>query len=111
MDLTAQALVKVLAVRWEVETYFEYAKDVLGSDHYQVMTSQAILRFWTLMACLFCFLEKQRAAAEEPTLTCGDIRRRLQQEHQRNLLQGLAVSFQEGQSVEHVCAQLALSTC
>jgi hypothetical protein len=108
MDLTAQGLVNVLAVRWEVETYFEYAKDLLGSDHYQVMTLQAILRFWTLTACLFCFLEEQRAAAEEPTLTCGDIRRHLQQEHQRNLLQWLATSFQEGQSVEQVCAQLAL---
>lgn len=108
MDLTAQGLVNVLAVRWEVETYFEYAKDLLGSDHYQVMTLQAILRFWTLTACLFCFLEEQRAAAEKPTLTCGDIRRHLQQEHQRNLLQWLATSFQEGQSVEQVCAQLAL---
>lgn len=108
MDLTAQGLVNVLAVRWEVETYFEYAKDLLGSDHYQVMTPQAILRFWTLTACLFCFLEEQRAAAEEPMLTCGDIRRHLQQEHQRNLLQWLAASFQEGQSVEQVCAQLAL---
>jgi hypothetical protein len=77
MDLTAQALVDVLAVRWEVESYFEYVKDLLGSDHYQVMTRQAILRFWALMACLFCFLEEQRAAAQEATLTCGDVRRQL----------------------------------
>ena len=108
MELTAQALVDILAVRWEVETYFEYGKDLLGSDHYQVMTRQAILRFWALIACLFCFLEAQRAAAQEATLTCGDVRRRLQQEHQRNLLQWLAEALQEGRSVDQICSQLTI---
>jgi len=108
MELTAQALVDILAVRWEVETCFEYGKDLLGSDHYQVMTRQAILRFWTLTACLFCFLEAQRAAAQEATLTCGDVRRRLQQEHQRNLLQWLAEALQEGRSVDQICSQLTI---
>ena len=108
MDLTAQALVDVLAVRWEVETYFEYAKDLLGSDHYQVMTRQAILRLWALMACLFSFLEEQRAAAQEPRLTCGDVRRQLQQEHQRNLLQWLVDALQAGHSVDRICARLAI---
>lgn len=108
LDLTAQALVDILAVRWEVETYFEYAKDLLGSDHYQVMKRQAILRFWTLTACLYCFLEEQRAAAQEDPLTCGDVRRRLQQEHQRNLLQWLADALQEGHSVDQICSRLTI---
>lgn len=108
MSLTAQALVDILAVRWEVETYFEYAKDLLGSDHYQVMTRQAILRFWTLTACLFCFLDEQRAAAQGGTLTCGDVRRQLQQEHQRNLLQWLADALHEGHSVDQICSRLAI---
>ena len=108
MDLTAQALVEVLAVRWEVETYFEYAKDLLGSDHYQMMTRQAILRFWTLAACMFSFLDEQRAAARAPALTCGDVRRNLQQQHQRNLLEWFAVNLQEGRSVDQICSQLAL---
>jgi len=50
MDLDAQALVDVLAKRWEIETFFENDKDLLGSDHYQVMTANAIMRFWTLTA-------------------------------------------------------------
>jgi len=86
MDLTAQAVVEVLAVRWEVETYFEYAKDLLGSDHYQMMTRQAVLRFWTLAACRSSFLDEQSAAARDPVLTCGDVRRNPQQQHLRNLL-------------------------
>ena len=52
MDLDAQEMVGLLAVRWEVEIFFEYEKDLLGSDHYQMMTRQGVLRFWTLTACL-----------------------------------------------------------
>ena len=52
LDQDLQTLVDSLAVRWEIEVFFEYAKDLLGSDHYQLMTAQAIIRFWTLIACL-----------------------------------------------------------
>jgi len=65
LDLDAQALVDVLAIRWEIETFFEYEKDLPGSDHYQMMSAQGILRFWTLIACLMVFLEEQRALTPE----------------------------------------------
>jgi hypothetical protein len=110
MDLDAQALVEVLTIRWEIETFFENDKDLLGSDHYQVMTANAILRFWTLTACLLCFLEEQRAVASEPGLTCGDVRRRIQEEHRCNLLHWLLAQFQAGRTVEDVSLQLALSS-
>jgi SRSO17 transposase len=45
LELEVQALVDILAVRWHIETFFEYDKDLLGSDHYQLMSAQAILRF------------------------------------------------------------------
>jgi hypothetical protein len=108
LDLEAQALVDILAVRWEVETFFEYEKDLLGSDHYQVMTRQAVLRFWTLTACLLCFFEEQRAMGEDPKATCGDVRREIQQDHRRNLLGWLETRFRDGLSVEQICSQLAL---
>jgi hypothetical protein len=105
LDLDAQALVNILATRWEVEIFFEYAKDLLGSDHYQVMTSKAILRFWTLIACLMCFFEEQRGASQE---TCGDIRRMMQQDHQMNMLHWLEIQFKAGSSVEQIRLQLAI---
>jgi hypothetical protein len=108
MALDAQSLVDILAIRWEVETFFEYEKDLLGSDHYQVMSSQAVLRFWTLTACLLCFLEEQRANGKDPTLTCGDVRRRIQHDHRRNLLDWLETRFRIGLSVDQICSQLAL---
>jgi hypothetical protein len=108
MHLDAQGMVDILAIRWEVETFFEYEKDLLGSDHYQVMTRQGVLRFWTLTACLQCFLEELRSQEAGSALTCGDVRRMLQQEHRRNLLCWLEARFREGQSVDLICSQLAL---
>jgi hypothetical protein len=105
LDVEAQALVDILAIRWQVETFFEYDKDLLGSDHYQVMSRQAVLRFWTLTACLLYFLEMQRTTT---ALTCGDVRRHIQQVHRRNLLTWLAAHFQNGLSVEQIALQLAL---
>ncbi len=103
--LTAQALINILAIRWEVETFFEYDKDLLGSDHYQLMSAQGVLRFWTLTACMMAFLEERRAASP---LTCGDIRRAIQDEHQTNFLHWLFTQFASGRSVEQIRLQLAL---
>ena len=105
LDLDAQSLVDILAIRWDVETFFEYDKDLLGSDHYQLMTSQAILRFWTLTACLMAFLEEQRALSQD---TCGDARRKLQYDHQKNLLYWLESRFKTGDSIDQIFMQLAL---
>jgi hypothetical protein len=108
MNLDAQGMVDVLAIRWEVETFFEYEKDLLGSDHSQVMTRQGVLRFWMLTACLECFLEELRSQESASTLTCGDVRRGLQQEHRRNLLAWLESRFRQGLSIDAICSQLAL---
>ena len=106
LNLGAQELVNILAIRWEIETYFEYQKDLLGSDHYQVMTCQAIVRFWTLTACFLCFLEEQRAQQEHPP-TCGEVRRTIQEEQRRNLLGWLETQYRAGLTAEQISRQLA----
>lgn len=108
LHLKAQTMIDILAVRWHIETFFEYEKDLLGSDHYQVMSSQAIIRFWTLTACLMCFLEEQRARKKHHSFTCGDVRRLLQVEHQMNLLRWLEVRFRYGLTVDQIRFQLAI---
>jgi hypothetical protein len=108
LDLDAQALVDILAVRWHIEIFFEYDKDLLGSDHYQLMTAQAILRFWTLIACLMCFLEEQRAISKPQLNTCGEARRKIQDEHRRNLLMWLQEQFQTGATIDQISLHLAL---
>jgi hypothetical protein len=104
LDLDAQSMVDVLDIRWDVETFFEYDKDLLGSDHYQVMTAQAVLRFWTLTACLMVFLEEQRTSQD----TCGDVRHRIQKEHQKNVLSWFETQLKAGCSVEQINMQLGL---
>jgi len=108
LNLQAQELVDILAIRWNIETFFEYDKDLLGSDHYQVMTTQAILRFWTLLSCLLYFLEEQRTQQDLLRFTCGDARRKLQKQHRLNLLLWLKDQFQIDASFEQITAQLAL---
>lgn len=90
-----------------IETLFEDYKDLLGSDHYQVMSATAIVRFWTLASCLAYFLDKQRDSlqAERPGvhITWGDARRAIQAEHQRNLLVWLEDHFHSGITAGQLC--------
>ena len=108
LTLSAQDLVDTLAIRWSIETFFEYDKDLLGSDQYQLMTAQAVLRFWTLLSCLLFFLEEQRTQPDQLLLTCGDARRKLQEQHRLNLLLWLKEQFQANSSIEQIATQLAL---
>ena len=70
----------------------------------------AIIRFGTLTVCLLCFLEEQRATALEQGLTCGDVRRRIQEERRRNLLYWLLAQFQAGRTADDIGIQLAISS-
>jgi hypothetical protein len=103
----AQTIINHLAVRWAIEVLFEDTKDLLGADHYQLMSTDAILRFWTLIACLGYFLDSQRARQPD-WATWGDVRRSLQAEHRLNLLTWLQKRFNAGLSVDQICSQLAL---
>ena len=86
---------------------FEDNKDLLGADHYQLMSAQAIIRFWTLIACLGYFLDEQKALYPDCS-TWGDVRRALQTEHQHNLLNWLQGQFNAGLSVKQIGTQLAI---
>jgi hypothetical protein len=107
LQAEAQTLINHLAVRWSIEVLFEDNKDLLGADHYQLMSAEAIVRFWTLIACLGYFLDEHKAT-QDALLTWGDVRRALQKEHQRNLLVWLASQFNAGLSADQIGARLAL---
>jgi hypothetical protein len=51
-----------------------------------------------------------QAAAPEPGLTCGDVRRHIQEEHRRNMLYWLQAQFQAGRTVDDIGIQLAISS-
>jgi hypothetical protein len=110
LEADAQTVIDILAIRWNIEVFFEDAKDLLGSDHYQLMSAEAILRFWTLIACLSCFLDELHATQND-LATWGEARRVIQQEHQRNLLTWLQTQFQAGLTAQQIGRRLTLSSC
>ena len=111
-DLTADlpALVGHLAARWQVEVLFADAKDVLGLDHYQVMTAAALVRYWTLGLAAYAFLEEEQARvqqARQAHATIGETRAAVQRAHQRHLLQWLQTQFEGGATPEMIADALA----
>ncbi len=102
LEADAQTILECLAKRWAVEVFFEDAKDLLGSDHYQVIRCEAIERFWALIALTGNFLDQQRAklvaASEGASYSWGQSRAKLQAEHGINLLKWLQTQFLAAQT-------------
>lgn len=44
VDVDVQTVITILATRWNSETLFEDAKDLLSSDHDRVMSAAAVVR-------------------------------------------------------------------
>jgi hypothetical protein len=109
--LSAQALVTHLAVRWTIEAFFADLKELLGSDHYQVHSAQAILRFWTLAAFVYHLLDMRRVEVQQTQpdahITLGSIRREFQADHRRRLLRWLQQQALQEDAAEVIYPKLA----
>ena len=76
-------------MRWTIKTLFADFKELIGADHYQVRSAQAILRFWALGLVLYQYLDEQRillAAERGRHVTMGEARTSVRQQHQELLL-------------------------
>ena len=111
-DLQAplDALIASFALRWEIETFFEDLKDLLGTDHYQLLRQQAILRFWTLACALYRCLETAQAThAAAGHHSIGQVRRQFRDDHRLALLHWLTSHFAAGASPASLDAYFAAS--
>jgi hypothetical protein len=84
---------------WDIEVLFSDIKDLLGLDQYQLMTTTAILRFWTLIMAACTFLNEERAHlrdARQEHVTLGGVRREVQHWHWRHLLDWIHQQFSFG---------------
>lgn len=84
-----QQVIAAAAMRWTIETLFADFKELMGADHYQVRSAQAILRFWALGLVLYQYLDEQRvrlAAERGRHVTMGQARTWVRQQHQDLLL-------------------------
>lgn len=105
LDADLLTLVGHSATRWTIEVFFGEAKDLLGLDHYQVMSATALLRFWTLVCLAYVFLEEQNAllrVAWQRHVTLGETRHLVQQRHWGHLLNWLHVQFSLGVQLEEL---------
>lgn len=60
LEDSLEQIIHIMALRWTVETLFADFKELLGSDHYQLHSAEAIIRFWALGLCLYQFLDSLR---------------------------------------------------
>lgn len=70
-------------VRWNIETGYRYFKELLGFDHYQLLSFTGIQRFWAIQFLTQNFLESQRQEwmEQQADLTLGDVVRRIRDEY------------------------------
>ncbi len=111
-DLQADVttLVGHLAARWAVEVLFADGKELLGLDQYQVMSTAAIVRFWTLAWATYAFLDEERARLRstwQRHVTLGEARRQVQRMHWRHLIRWMHQQFGAGATPETVFERLA----
>jgi hypothetical protein len=111
-DLTADAhtLVGHLAARWAVEVLFADGKELLGLDQYQVMSADAIVRFWTLAWTAYCYLDEERVRLRQEWqrhVTVEDARREVQRRHWHHLILWMHQQFRAGVAPQTVFERLA----
>jgi hypothetical protein len=110
LDADLLTLLGHLAARWDVEVLFADTKEVLGLDQYQLMTTRAIVRFWTLVLAAYTLLEEEQArlaTTQQRHVTIGEARRSLQHLHQRHLLHWIEQQLHAGATADTVYARLA----
>lgn len=101
LDADVATVVGYAAQRWDIETWFQDTKRLLGLDHYQLTSAKAVERFWHLVACCYLYLDEVRAglvADGQEGATIGDALRHQQQNHRRLLFEWLEQQFKAGLS-------------
>lgn len=110
-DLAADAatLLGHIAARWAIEVLFGDAKELLGLDHYQLLSATALLRWWTLVLAAYVFLDEERVRLRQVAqrhVTLGEARTAVQQTHRRHLLAWIHAQCQAGASPDDLYHRL-----
>jgi hypothetical protein len=96
---TLEQVIGHAAQRWTIEVLFADFKELMGSDHYQMRSARAIVRFWSLGLCLYQFLDQVRATHRRTwgeNLTLGQARQQVRESHREGLLDWIFDQIQAG---------------
>ena len=99
LDDTLEQVIGHVSQRWTIEILFADFKELMGSDHYQMRSAQAIVRFWALGLCLYQFLDEVRATHRliwGEHLTLGQARQQIRESHWEGLLDWIFDQVQAG---------------
>jgi hypothetical protein len=99
LEASPEMLLSHIAARWDIEVLFGDGKEELGLDQYQLMSTTAITRFWTLAMLAYVFLEEECDRLQtqwQRHVTIGEARREIQRRQRRQLLNWLHGQFQSG---------------
>jgi hypothetical protein len=99
LDDTLEQVVGHVAQRWTIEVLFADFKELMGSDHYQMRSARAIVRFWALGLCLYQFLDEVRTTHRRvwgEHLTLGQARQQIRESHRERLLDWIFDQVQAG---------------
>lgn len=111
LEASIETLLAHISARWEIEVLFGDSKEELGLDHYQLMSAQALVRFWTLVMLVYVFLEEEQHrlhSAWQRSVTIGEARREIQRRHRHHLLTWLHEQFLSGVHLETLIELLAV---
>jgi len=109
-DAALPTLLGHSAARWDGEVLFAATKDLLGLDQYQLLTTTALVRCWTLVLAAYTLLEEEQARLaqeQQRHITMGEARRALQHLHYRHLLGWIEHELHAGVDVDPLYDRLA----
>jgi SRSO17 transposase len=110
LNANAQTLVAHVAARWDIEVLFADTKELLGLDHYQLISATALVRFWTLVLAAYVFLEEQRSVLEREwhrPVSIGQAQLEVQRVHWFHLITWMQQQSRAGQTSAVLFRQLA----
>lgn len=130
LQANTQLLLEHISARWDIEVFFADTKALLGIDQYQLVTTTALLRYWTLCWIAYSFLEETSSllschdkqetkkhdeekgdhenyeAQRDYHVTIGQARRYVQRTHQKVFLEWIYQQAFSGIPVDDLFASL-----
>lgn len=96
-SLDVVTILRYYDVRWHIETGYRFFKDLLGFDHYQLLSRKGMERYWCIQFLTYNYLEYQRQKWKQPgiPMTIGDVVRRIRKEY---LGQIIVFAYEQGLS-------------
>ena len=111
--LSSEEVSEIYKRRWDIEVFFEDTKELLGIDQYQLMTTTALLRYWTVCWVAFSFLEEVRYQLKQQNnkkevqhATLGEARYHVQKIHDKLFLKWVYKHALSGTPVEELFTSL-----